>query len=133
LDTTIEAANGKHVKARTVFAHAIKFMKDEAIKLISDETGDEQFKADDIQWVLTVPAIWTPRAKQFMREAVYEAGIGSMTNPGQLIIALEPETAALFCMERKISKLETERASDLEDAKLTQPQTQYMVVDIGGQ
>lgn len=55
-----------------------------------------------------------------------------MTNPGQLIIALEPETAALFCMERKISKLETERASDLEDAKLTQPQTQYMVVDIGG-
>ena len=61
-----------------------------------------------------------------------QAGIGSMTNPGQLIIALEPETAALFCMERKISKLETERASDLEDAKLAQPQTQYMVVDIGG-
>ena len=47
-------------------------MKDEAVKLISDETGDEQFKADDIQWVLTVPAIWSPRAKQFMREAAYE-------------------------------------------------------------
>ena len=72
MDTTIKAANGKHVKARTVFAHAIKFMKDEAIKLIRDETGDKQFKADDIQWVLTVPAIWTPRAKQFMREAAYE-------------------------------------------------------------
>ena len=72
MDTTIKAANGKLVKAKTVFAHAIKFMKDEAIKLISDETGDEQFKADDIQWVLTVPAIWTPRAKQFMREAAYE-------------------------------------------------------------
>ena len=55
-----------------------------------------------------------------------------MTNPGHLVIALEPETAALFCMERKISKLETERASDLEDAKLAQPHTQYMVVDIGG-
>ena len=49
-----------------------------------------------------------------------------------LITALEPETAALFCMERKISKLETERVSDIEDAKLAQPQTQYMVVDIGG-
>jgi len=72
LETTIEAANGKHVKASTIFAHAIKFMKDEAIKVISDETGDEKFKADDIQWVLTVPAIWTPRAKQFMREAAYE-------------------------------------------------------------
>lgn len=55
-----------------------------------------------------------------------------MTNPGQLIIALEPETAALFCMERKMSKLESERGSDVEDAELAQPQTQYMVVDIGG-
>ena len=52
-------------------------MRDEAIKLISDETGDEQFKADDIQWVLTVPAIWTPRAKQFMREAAYEVSTSS--------------------------------------------------------
>ena len=55
-----------------------------------------------------------------------------MTNPGQLIIALEPETAALFCMERKMSKLESERGSDVEDTELARPQTQYMVVDIGG-
>ncbi|KAL9960023.1 hypothetical protein ACROYT_G033413 [Oculina patagonica] len=60
------------------------------------------------------------------------AGVGSVTNPGQLIIALEPETAALFCMERKMSKLESELGSDVEDAELAQPQTQYMVVDIGG-
>ncbi|KAL9960025.1 hypothetical protein ACROYT_G033415 [Oculina patagonica] len=72
LETSLKAANGKHVKAKTVFAHSIKFMKDEAIKLISLETGDKHFKAEDIQWVLTVPAIWTPGAKQFMREAAYE-------------------------------------------------------------
>ena len=46
-------------------------MKEEAIKVISAETGDT-FKEGDIQWVLTVPAIWTPKAKQFMREAAYE-------------------------------------------------------------
>ena len=68
----------------------------------------------------------------FLFTFLMQAGIGSMTNPGQLVIALEPETAALFCMERKISKLESERVSDLEDGKLAQPQTQYMVVDIGG-
>ncbi|KAJ7353745.1 hypothetical protein OS493_032615 [Desmophyllum pertusum] len=133
LETSVQAANGKRIKAKTVFAHSIKFMKDEAIKLISDETGDQHFKAEDIQWVLTVPAIWTPGAKQFMREAAYEAGVGSMTDPGQLIIALEPETAALFCMERKMNHLEIERGSDaVEDAELSKPQTQYMVVDIGG-
>jgi len=72
IETTIKAANGRHVKAKTVFAHSIRFLKQEAIKVICQRTGDECFSGNDIQWVLTVPAIWTPRAKQFMREAAYE-------------------------------------------------------------
>lgn len=72
MDTKIPAANGKHLQAKLVFAHSIKFLKDEAIKIIQQETGDDGYSVDDIQWVLTVPAIWTPRAKQFMREAAYE-------------------------------------------------------------
>lgn len=72
MDTKIPAANGKHLPAKLVFAHSIKFLKDEAIKIIRQETGDDGYSVDDIQWVLTVPAIWTPRAKQFMREAAYE-------------------------------------------------------------
>ena len=72
LETTIKAANGKSVKAKTVFSRSIEFLKDEALKVICQRTGDEKYSADDIQWVLTVPAIWTPRAKQFMREAAYE-------------------------------------------------------------
>ena len=55
-----------------MFSHSIKFMKDEALKVICERTGDEYFNVKDIQWVLTVPAIWTPVAKQFMREAAYE-------------------------------------------------------------
>ena len=49
-------------------------MKDEAVKIIRARTGDERYNAKDIQWVLTVPAIWRPAAKQFMREAAYEVG-----------------------------------------------------------
>ena len=49
-------------------------MKDEAVKTIRARTGDESYTAKDIQWVLTVPAIWSPAAKQFMREAAYEVG-----------------------------------------------------------
>ena len=55
-----------------MFSHSIKFLKDEALKVICERTGDEYFNVKDIQWVLTVPAIWTPAAKQFMREAAYE-------------------------------------------------------------
>ena len=72
MDTKIQAANGKLLQAKVVFAHSIKFLKDEAVKIIRQETGDDGYSVDDIQWVLTVPAIWTPRAKQFMREAAYE-------------------------------------------------------------
>jgi len=72
METTIKAANGKRIKAKTVFARSINFLKDEALKIICQRTGDDHYNADDIQWVLTVPAIWTPKAKQFMREAAYE-------------------------------------------------------------
>ena len=73
-ETTIKAANGESMKAKNVFAHSIGFLKDEAIKVIRQRTGDDNYNTDDIQWVLTVPAIWTPKAKQFMREAAYEVG-----------------------------------------------------------
>ena len=63
-----------------MFAHSIKFLKDEAIKVICQRTGDEYYNVSDIQWVLTVPAIWTPAAKQFMREAGYEVSFMETDN-----------------------------------------------------
>lgn len=63
-----------------MFALSIEFLKDEAIKILVLETGDDQFKADDIQWVLTVPAIWTPAAKQFMREAANQVRLHKNTS-----------------------------------------------------
>ncbi|KAJ7353747.1 hypothetical protein OS493_032617 [Desmophyllum pertusum] len=114
--------NGKRAEAKTVFAHSIRFLRDEALYFIRQETKDDAFRVEDILWVLTVPAIWTPRAKQFMREAAYEAGLVSRDRPEQLLIALEPEAAAIFCTERIMDVIEV----------LSQPNAQYMVVDIGG-
>jgi len=132
IETTIKAANGRHVKAKTVFAHSIRFLKEEAIKVICQRTGDEYFSGNDIQWVLTVPAIWTPRAKQFMREAAYEADLGSPDNPEQIMIALEPEAAAICCLEKNMSEFQSETGSSSVEGILSQPNTHYMVVDIGG-
>ena len=75
IKTVIKAANGESVDAKTVFSRSIKFLKEEALKVICQRTGDDHYNANDIQWVLTVPAIWTPKAKQFMREAAYEVRI----------------------------------------------------------
>ena len=50
----------------------MKYLKDEAVETIRDRTEDKYYSAEDFQWVLTVPAIWTAAAKQFMREAAYQ-------------------------------------------------------------
>ena len=146
--------------------------------MIRQQAGDESYQLSDIQWVLTVPAIWTPRAKQFMREGAYtllpfviplitrpwcgssrtgrviylkqtwrkttwialeaianvirlrhndkvilsvvepliprtkksslciwQAGIGSRDNPEQLLIALEPEAAAVFLHREETGRI----------------------------
>ena len=65
------ASNGRKLEALTVFSHSIRYLKDKAIEIIREVTGDDGYNAMDIQWVLTVPAIWKPAAKQFMREAAY--------------------------------------------------------------
>lgn len=72
----LKAANGKYIKAVTVFAHALKFFKDHVIEELTDQSATRILE-DDIQWVITVPAIWNAPAKQFMRAAAYEVGIGS--------------------------------------------------------
>ena len=52
-------------------------MADKAVEIIRESTGDERYTAKDIQWVVTVPVIWTPAAKQFMRAASYQVGYES--------------------------------------------------------
>ena len=49
--------------ALEVFGESIRYLKDHALHQLGG-TFD-----DDIQWVLTVPAIWDDSAKQFMRLA----------------------------------------------------------------
>lgn len=104
IDTDLHAANGKKVKALDIFAYALAFFKEQALKVnqivlsvcvqsffimlvfvllcaligwlqeLSDQAGAE-FDNVDVRWVITVPAIWKMPAKQFMREAAYKVPI----------------------------------------------------------
>ncbi len=62
-------------------------------------------REEQVRWVVTVPAIWRQQAKQFMREAAYEAGVGSPSRPEQVLIALEPEAASIYCRRLRNSQL----------------------------
>nr|QQL94686.1 heat shock protein family A member 12A [Lateolabrax maculatus] len=104
IDTDLHAANGKRVKALDIFAYALAFFKEQALKELSDQTGGE-FDNNDVRWVITVPAIWKMPAKQFMREAAYKSGLVCRENPEQLIISLEPEAASIYCRKLRLHQM----------------------------
>ncbi|XP_053399341.1 heat shock 70 kDa protein 12A-like isoform X3 [Mercenaria mercenaria] len=119
---TLEDETGKRLPAKTVFSLAIHFLKNDLLKECHNQLADV-LQEEDIQWVLTVPAIWNDAAKQFMREAAEDAGILR----SKLMIALEPEAASLFCRHLAVQKGD-------EDMSLAsfKSGTKYIVVDAGG-
>ncbi|XP_074195091.1 heat shock 70 kDa protein 12A isoform X4 [Rhinolophus sinicus] len=138
MDTDLTAANGKKVKALEIFVYALQYFKEQALKELSDQAGSE-FENSDVRWVITVPAIWKQPAKQFMRQAAYQAGLASPENSEQLIIALEPEAASIYCRKLRLYQMiELSKAavngyssSDTVGAGFAQGD-KYVVVDSGG-
>lgn len=66
-ETLIEDDKGKKMKAIKVFSSAVGYLRDHLMTECKKQmTGIEE---SDVMWVLTVPAIWDDKSKQFMREA----------------------------------------------------------------
>ena len=63
---------------------------------------------------------------------IYQAGLASSDNQEQVMIALEPEAAAICCLEKNMSEFQSETGRRSVEGLLCQPNTHYMVVDIGG-
>ena len=60
--------SGKTMNAKIVFTSAIKFIREFALEVMS-KRGVEYSSENEINWVITVPAIWSNKAKQFTRES----------------------------------------------------------------
>nr|XP_019950537.1 PREDICTED: heat shock 70 kDa protein 12A isoform X5 [Paralichthys olivaceus] len=144
IDTDLHAANGKRVKALDIFAYALAFFKEQALKELSDQTGGD-FDNNDVRWVITVPAIWKMPAKQFMREAAYKSGLVCRENPEQLIISLEPEAASIYCRKLRLHQMvdlatqttqngfsPTDNAGSAANQVSSDHGDRYVVVDCGG-
>ncbi|XP_021349340.1 heat shock 70 kDa protein 12A-like isoform X2 [Mizuhopecten yessoensis] len=118
------AQNQKPMLAMKVFAEAVKYLKDHLLGTC--EKRGLELLMSDVRWVLTVPAIWNDRAKQFMRECAQQAGI-----PGyQLVLSLEAEAAAMFCKYLPLKDMTVGKGGD--NLAVFRPGSRYMVVDVGG-
>lgn len=63
----LKEMGGKTMKAMLVFAFCIEYIKDRVLERLHQAT--DSLNDDDVRWVLTVPAIWSDQARQFMIEA----------------------------------------------------------------
>lgn len=115
IENSIRAANGKTVKSERVLEEALKFMVSHVMEQI--ERLYEGVSIEDVQWIITVPAIWSPKSRKIMERAAYRAGVPKEKHD-QLIVALEPECASI------VVKSHSSLGLDVGDA--------YMLVDCGG-
>ncbi|KAG5260874.1 hypothetical protein AALO_G00297520 [Alosa alosa] len=123
METELEAVSGRRMRAIEVFAHALRFFREHALKEVK-EVWSAALEEDEVRWVITVPAVWRQPAKQFMREASYLAGLVSSDSPEQLLIALEPEAASIYCRKLRLhqmidlSQRPTANGMDLDGSRL---------------
>lgn len=78
-DLMIADVMGKRFRVIDVFSLSIAALVDDMMKS-SGSTVSGGICKDDIHWVLTVPAIWSDGAKQFMREAATKAPVLNRTS-----------------------------------------------------
>eukprot|EP01083_Nonionella_stella_P079093 216771_1 len=75
--------------------HAFKFIDTHLTKKVKNLKGDVDHGWPEIQFFLTVPAIWSDKAKDQMVEWAIESGLVDGTVPNQLKIVYEPDCASL--------------------------------------
>ncbi|CAG2239362.1 unnamed protein product [Mytilus edulis] len=113
----VEDITGKPLPAMDVFTHSIEALKNHLMSAL--ETQGTGVLPNEIQWVLTVPAIWSDNAKEFMRESAKR---------NILLISLEPEAASIYCQYLPTEKL----SGSGTGFAMSEVGTKYMVADLGG-
>jgi len=117
----IKDATGKRMKALDVFCIVFSYLKWVILQQINlSKSAKFSITSDDVGWMITIPAIWTDEARQFMREAATNAGL---TNNR---LVLEPEAAALYAIYQPLCLGNTFSMEKLG------PGCKYIVADLGG-
>jgi len=114
-------ATGKHMNALEVFSVVYEELKKKILKQINmSKTSSFSVSSDHVGWMITIPAIWTDEARQFMREAATNAGLTKTR------LVLEPEAAALYAVNQRLCL-----GNNFIMDKLG-PGCKYIVADLGG-
>jgi hypothetical protein len=125
----LRAACGRTVPAIRVLTASLAYLKNSALERLKAASLD-LLRPADIAWNVTVPAIWSPGAKQLMRDAAIAAGIADPTMVSasankRFTLSLESEAAAICCRARQMA------VGALAAVELV-PGASFVAADLGG-
>ena len=111
----IEASFPKKYKMllKLIIAEYLRLFSDNILKYVN--LKGKSYSKDDIQWVITVPAIWNDYGKQLMIDCSRKAGMNDIS------IALEPEAASLTMFN-----------DNIVEKYLKEKGKKFMLIDAGG-
>jgi molecular chaperone DnaK (HSP70) len=93
--------------------------------------GALNITSEHVLWVVTVPAIWNDFGKSFMRKAAFQAGLISEESSDQLLLALEPESAAI-AVHGEGNVYGKSGSPKGHSSRLFEEGVEFLVLDIGG-
>eukprot|EP01083_Nonionella_stella_P292003 993395_1 len=123
----LTSMNGQTCPASIVFVKAFQHLQNIAMEYMHKITN-EDIKSQEIQWIVTVPSIWSERAKSKMETWIISAKLVDPMIKDQCLIVYEPDCAALSIFEqmkdRKIRK-------EFDRVELVNAGTNPMIKDTG--
>jgi hypothetical protein len=122
----------RRAEVTQLVVHVLRQLRDMVLKQIADAStsvGGQVvgYVEDDIIWCVTIPAIWEDSDKELMRQAAIRAGL---PDDDRLILAIEPEAAAVYCAFHEGTNLDPDRSVGRLNLGIVG--TRFVVVDCGG-
>jgi hypothetical protein len=67
------------------------------VDTLRNNYGAAAFNALSVQWMITVPAVWSPEAKHATKRCAEAAGMGARET---MLMTSEPEAAAVYALKK---------------------------------
>ncbi len=138
----LEAKDGRKWNTAKVFVAALREMKRHIFETF--ESKDVRVKdtttgklrqiggIGDVQWILTVPAIWSDRAKFKMERWAQNAGLIDGDILEHLRIVYEPDCASISCQYEAVDEEKEMNQGDASATSAFAAGTRYILIDAGG-
>eukprot|EP01083_Nonionella_stella_P004290 12396_1 len=129
--STLTADNGREYPSELVFIEAFKYIQRESKRFLKKKKI--KVKKQEIQWILTVPAIWNDKAKHMMKQWIIKAGLVDANDKTQCKIVYEPDCASLAIQHQlRNAKNNDSKEANIDDTPLFCEGEKYILIDGGG-